>query len=95
MKIQRPPYSGKLCHAKPGDVVEVSKNLYIVCVDSPKSKDSVTNGLYSEDGQMFLVDLATGRPCRMPHLSSKVILRPDAVVMTGREEPKDASAKDD
>lgn len=82
----------KLCHAKPGDAVRIidkngnrSAEVYLVAFMEKKgcsaARECASNGLYSDDRPLFLVDTGTGQAVTMPHLSSRVlILRAAAIV---------------
>jgi hypothetical protein len=83
----------KLCHARPGDVVQivdtegdVEPSLYLVCVFPVKGKragrgvELINHGLYDEERPLFLVDIETGISREMPHLSNRVQIRRDVRV---------------
>lgn len=77
----------KLCHAQPGDVIRIPQfpSLYLVACFAMKgckpARAGATNGLYSDERPLFMVDLASGEARELPHLSSLVeIVRGAAVV---------------
>lgn len=94
MKIN-PDYSNttKLCHARPGQVVQIhgpngfiQPELYLVCVSDEAAKQFKLDklppeGLYKLQGSIYLTNLETG-VClpAVPNLSSQVTLYRDATV---------------
>lgn len=93
MRVIRNPVLIKLCHARSGDVVrlrnletgDIESDLLIVCVDGTSNERALRpgapHGLYDEQRPLFLVDLATGKAQKMPHLSKRIeIVRNVAVV---------------
>lgn len=90
----------KLCHATPGDVVHLfDSNLvedpayYLVTAfNEPKKRPAPKHsgsGLYTDERDIWLVDLETGLAKPMPHLSSRCkIVRNASVVIdnTGGED---------
>ena len=89
--------STKLCHAIPGDVIQLLDedgrplaDFYLVCVDGSaeyKKRGRSMSGLYELVGTMFLVNLDTGVKLeKTPHLSSKHLIRRDAELVLGDEE---------
>lgn len=87
----------KLCFAKPGACVqlfnsstgEIDNDLYIVCVFNQSGKRPApalaSNGLYSDERPLFLVNLCSGEAIPMPHLSSRIQLIKDAHVVVPTE----------
>lgn len=84
----------KLCHAKPGDVVQLVGPLMEVS-SPPMLLAAVANsgvpaqghepqGLYAEGRHLMLVDLATGEAMKMPHLSSRAVIYSKAEVSLGK-----------
>lgn len=82
----------KLCHAKPGDAVRLidkdgnrSTEVYLVAFMEKKgclaARDCASNGLYSDDRPLFVVNIETGESKSMPHLSSRVIILRGAAVV--------------
>lgn len=90
----RPP---KVCFTSAGDVICLPDengnpidDPYLVCVFTldkllPK-KILASNGLYSSEDSYFLVNLRTGLPKKMPHLSSRRV--PLADVFLSYDLPK-------
>ena len=74
MKIQldKPEYP-KICFAHTGDVLEIEGTLFLVCqYDIGKKYNPLaSNGLYSNENPLFLVDLENGMARTMPHLSTR------------------------
>lgn len=77
----------KLCHASPGDVIRIPgvPGIYIVSFFPMKNcsaaRNGATNGLYSDECQLFIVNVESGEGSPLPHLSSSVeILRNAALV---------------
>lgn len=79
----------KVCFARAGDVIclpdekgNVIDDPYLVCVftlDNILPKKLVaSNGLYSSEDTYYLVNLRTGMPKKMPHLSSRMVPLADA-----------------
>lgn len=80
----------KLCHARPGDVIEVRPNsidktepgMYIVAVAEQKGarpmRSRMPHGLYDEERPLFLVNVQSGAAVAMPHLSSRVVIHSGA-----------------
>lgn len=85
--LANPPHETKLCHARPGDVVQQAngRRLYMVCVRNPgpptPSHLYASNGLYNESGTLFLVGLDNGIEYPMPHLSTRLAVRDDVVIV--------------
>ncbi len=77
----------KLCSAPVGSVVQIDDKTYLVCAFNPGDKRAarpgMPHGLYDEERDLFLVDLANGEATKMPHLSSRVEIRRDAVLTLG------------
>lgn len=78
----------KLCHARPGDLVQLSdySSLYLVCMGldekgAKKMRSGMTQGLYDEGRCLFLVNVQTGRVKEMPNLSTRVMIRTDLAIM--------------
>lgn len=84
----------KLCHARPGDVVQLVDSM---CVGDPTkaylvvmANDHIpsswgSNGLYSAE-RVVLIDVEAGTPIRVPHLSSRVVIYRNAEVRLNRHE---------
>lgn len=79
------PRPVKVCHAKPGDVVQFEKGraLYLVCArqDGTPARCNMPHGLYDDKRTIFLVGLENGLEYPIPHLSSKLIVREDVAVV--------------
>lgn len=77
----------KLCHAPVGGVVQIDDDYFIVCAFNPGNKRSarpgMSQGLYDDERDLFLVNLRTGEAVKMPHLSSRVEIVRDASVVLG------------
>lgn len=84
----------KLCHARPGDVVQLLDanleplpGIYVVSIfwtddqKKPSKPGRALNGLYSVDDPLFLVNAETGEARMMPHLSSRVVIIRDAQLL--------------
>lgn len=78
----------KLCFAKPGDVISIDNEIFMVCVMNIKAARAApllaSNGLYSEERPLFLVNVASGVAVQMPHLSSRVEILHDATIVIGK-----------
>lgn len=79
----------KTCFARAGEIIclvdekgNVIDDPFLVCVltlDSIAPKKIVaSNGLYSAEEDYYLVNLRTGLPRKMPHLSSRINILRDA-----------------
>ena len=86
----------KLCHAKVGDQIRlpdaetgaVLPEVFVVIALAQSgrrpARKGMTQGLYDEQRELWLVSLETGEARKMPHLSSRVdILHEDARVALG------------
>lgn len=86
MKILTDERQTKLCHGNPGDVVQLSSGgtLYMICVQPERGKRpgraNMSQGLYDDERNLYLVDLQTGYMKEMVHLSTKVTFRPDIAI---------------
>ena len=87
MKILTEDRNSKLCHARPGDTIQLHSGgtLYLVCV-GPDEKGrkpmrvNVPQGLYDEGRELFLVNLQTGQVKAMINLSARVTIRRDIAI---------------
>lgn len=88
----------KLCHARPGDVVqlvdqagEVQPPVYVVAVvdttGARPMRAHMSHGLYDEVRPLFLVDVETGVTREMPHLSSRAKIHHGAEMHFVQEVP--------
>ena len=77
----------KLCSAPVGSVVQIEEKTYLVCAFNPGGKrgqrPNMSQGLYDEERDLFLVDLASGEASKMPHLSSRVDICHNAAIVLG------------
>lgn len=77
----------KLCSASVGSVIQIEEKIYMVCAFNPGDKRSarpnMSHGLYDDERDLFLVDVASGEAIKMPHLSSRVEILRDAVLTLG------------
>ena len=97
MKVLPDPNSmTKLCHARPGDVVQLlaadgtfDPASYLVSVAEEKLLPRCwhSKGLYSVEGfgAILLIDLASGIPRNPPSLSQRVIIYRNAEVQLNKE----------
>lgn len=86
----------KLCHARPGDVVQLvdsmcvgdpTKAFLVVMANEHIPKSWGSNGLYSSE-RFALIDVETGTPIPVPHLSSRVVIYRHAEVRLNRHESR-------
>ena len=76
----------KFDHCEIGEVIQLpnDSSFYLVCrsdaVDDYRQEPPGGTGLYKEHRAVFLVNLQTGLFKKRPHLSAKVIRRPDMVL---------------
>ena len=78
----------KLCFAKPGDVVSIDGAFYLLCVTNNGKRPApaqASNGLYSDERDLFLVDFATGNRHPLPHLSTRVEIHRNAELLVKKE----------
>lgn len=84
----------KLCSAPVGSVVQVDDKIYLVCAFNPGGKraarPNMSQGLYDDERDLFLVEMATGEAVKMPHLSSRVDILHTAVLTLGEASPTSA-----
>jgi hypothetical protein len=87
----------KLCFVEPGMLVspciektgEPSTDVFLVAYSGDEPLDltkirSSSNGLYQYEGELYLVDVRTGRLKDMPHLSTRAqIYRASEIVLVG------------
>lgn len=97
MKIaQFPAPTPKVCLFAPGDCLRllnkdgtVGKKLFMVCRHTidPKKRAPIgaSNGLYSEENPLFLVNLESGEAHAMPHLSAKAVRVDDAYIVVASD----------
>lgn len=97
MKIaQFPASTPKVCLFSPGDCLRlinrdgtVGKKLFMVCrrtLDPEKRAPiGASNGPYSEENPLFLINLESGEAHPMPHLSSRAVRVEDAYVVVASD----------
>lgn len=84
----------KICHAPVGSLVQLPTTdreptdadpVYLVCAfqadkHQRAARPLMTHGLYDDQRQLFLVNVATGEAIAMPHLSSRALIVRDATI---------------
>jgi hypothetical protein len=94
--IPDPNAMTKLCHARPGDVVQLlapdgsfDSASYLIAVASKKCVPETwhSSGLYGVDsiGAIWLINLSSGIPRQPPSLSQRVIIYRNAEVHLNKE----------
>lgn len=91
MRINRSENRPKVCHAKPGNIIQLQdKHLellpecYIVCIKGKFDRKICDNssGLFNEKQPLCLCNLETGQLVEMPHLSTRVKFLYNAELVT-------------
>lgn len=99
MKVRTKSYT-KLCHANVGQVIKLGMRVnsptedyiedgpaYMVCArgQGRPARVGMSQGLYDDNRQLFLIDLTKGIEVPMPNLSSKIFICATAELLVSDE----------